>query len=284
MHSGGKSGRERFPFLNREAVMLKAVAFDLDDTLLRDDLSISDYTLDVLNRLHTKGVLIIPASGRTFRSMLPFVQRLGCADYLISCNGAEIRSAASPDKLIFRAFFPPETMLKMIAFADKNNCYAQTYDEERFYYNRDGEYADLYARASVLKGTLVEDLAAFADRALSKMLLVDHPERIAALYDEATRIFRGIASVTCSKPYFLEFNPPEATKGLALKRIFEANGIFPSEAVAFGDSLNDLSMLSVCGRGICVQNARKELLSCCDEVCPSNQEDGVARFLEEQYL
>ena len=41
--------------------MLKAVAFDLDDTLLRDDLSISDYTLDVLNRLHTKGVMIIPA-------------------------------------------------------------------------------------------------------------------------------------------------------------------------------------------------------------------------------
>ena len=55
---------------------IRAIAFDLDDTLLRPDNSISPYTVDVLRRAHESGVRILPASGRTFGSMMKAVPPL----------------------------------------------------------------------------------------------------------------------------------------------------------------------------------------------------------------
>ena len=69
---------------------IRAIAFDLDDTLLRPDASVSDYTVDVLRRTAERGIIILPASGRTRDSMWPAVQRIGCASAFISCNGADV--------------------------------------------------------------------------------------------------------------------------------------------------------------------------------------------------
>ena len=44
---------------------IEIIAMDLDDTLLRDDLTISDYTVSVLQALMKKGVLTLLASGRS---------------------------------------------------------------------------------------------------------------------------------------------------------------------------------------------------------------------------
>ena len=101
---------------------------------------------------------------------------------------------------------------------------------------------------------------------------------------EARGRFAGRASVTCSKPYFLEFNPPRATKGIALGFAADYLGIGIEEIVAFGDSLNDLPMLQAAGRSVAVANGRPDVKPLCDEICLSNQEDGVARYLAGHFL
>ena len=65
----------------------QVIAFDLDDTLLRDDLTISERTIMTLRRISNLGVQIIPASGRAKLSMKSFVEQIGCASLYISCNG-----------------------------------------------------------------------------------------------------------------------------------------------------------------------------------------------------
>ena len=70
--------------------MLRAVAFDLDNTLLRDDKSVSDYTVRVLKELHRRGTAIIPSTGRALYRVTPYCEMLGCADYVISLNGAQV--------------------------------------------------------------------------------------------------------------------------------------------------------------------------------------------------
>ena len=55
---------------------IRAIAFDLDDTLLHSDGSISDYTVDVLQQAHARGIRILPASGRTRDSMWRAIPRL----------------------------------------------------------------------------------------------------------------------------------------------------------------------------------------------------------------
>ncbi|MBO6093779.1 MAG: HAD hydrolase family protein, partial [Oscillospiraceae bacterium] len=115
-------------------------------------------------------------------------------------------------------------------------------------------------------------------------LMMAEPSTISAMLEEALIQFRGRVSVTCSKPYFLEFNPIGATKGITLSWAASYLHLPPSSFLAFGDSLNDLSMLQAAGRGVQMSNGREDLRSLCDDLCGSNQNDGVSAYLDKVFL
>lgn len=274
---------------------IRAIAFDLDDTLLRPDASVSDYTVDVLRRAAAQGIIILPASGRTRDSMWPAVERIGCASAFISCNGADIwglrpssdgmqplSGAACP--LLMQELLPVELAHEVARFASDRGVYCQTYSPSRFFYSIENDYAVSYANSSSLEGEYVGDLTAFIRQPVTKLLMMDTPERIAELYQEARALFAGRAMLTCSKPYFLECNPLRATKGNALRWCSGHFGFGMEELIAFGDSLNDVSMLEAAGTGIAMGNAREDVKAMGFTVCRTNEEDGVARYIEENIL
>ena len=255
-----------------------AAAFDLDDTLLRDDLTISDYTLSVLRALSAAGVAVIPASGRAQMSMMPFIRRLSPVPLYIACNGGEIWSG-SGELLHAAPPFSAETGKAVAAFGKRHHVYAQTYDGSYFYYNEESDWSRKYAAASMLRGQYVGDLEAYIQEPRNKILMMAEPEKIEAMRREAEVLFAGRVSVTCSKPWFLEFNPAEATKGCALQKAADLLHIPLEKVIAFGDGLNDLSMMRAAGRGVLMENGRPVLRDQVDDICLSNQEDGVARYL-----
>ncbi len=260
-----------------------AVAFDLDDTLLRDDLTISDFTIRVLRTLQKEGVHIILASGRSPYSMKPYVEQLGCVSACISSNGAEIWEV--PSERIIRSIRLPEDLSVEIArFAEKHSCYAQVYEGSCFYFSQYGPWAERYASATRLTGIYAGRLSEFIHEPRNKILLIDDADRIASMYAEALALFRGRASVTCSKPIYLEFNPTDAVKGKALETACSFLGTDAEKAVAFGDSLNDVSMLQAAGLGVMVSNGWPEVMAYCDDICPGNNEDGPAQYLNEHFL
>ena len=262
---------------------LKAAAFDLDDTLLRDDLSISGFTRDVFRRLSEAGFRLIAASGRSRMSILPFVEQLGCICLYIACNGAEIYDGPSGD-LLHAESFDVELAHEICSFGAQYDCYAQTYGGDKFFFNQHSVYAERYAAASMLKGEFVGDLRSFIREPRSKILMMADESLIADMLRKARERFAGRLSVTCSKPYFLEFNPLNATKGIALEYAARYLGIGVEHIVAFGDSLNDLPMLQTAGYSVAVENARVDVRALVDDVCPSNQKDGVARWLQSHIL
>ena len=261
---------------------IRAIAFDLDDTLLRSDLTVSDYTVDVLHRAAERGIIILPASGRTRDSMFPTVQRIGCASAFISCNGADVWT--TDRELLMQELLPVELAHEVARFAAERGVYCQTYSPSRFYFSIDNEYAVSYAKSSSLEGEYVGDLTAFIQRPVTKLLMMDTPERIAALYAESKAIFSGRASMTCSKPYFLECNPLRATKGNALRWCGQHFGFTMDELLTFGDSLNDVSMLEAAGTGVAMGNAREDVKAMGFPICLSNDDDGVARYIDEHIL
>ena len=261
---------------------IRAIAFDLDDTLLRPDNTVSDYTVDVLRRTAGKGILILPASGRTRDSMFPTVERIGCASAFISCNGADVWTTNR--ELLMQELLPVDLAHEVARFASDRSVYCQTYSPSRFYYSVENEYAVSYAHSSSLQGEYVGDLTAFIRQPVAKLLMMDTPERIATLYEEAKGLFAGRASLTCSKAYFLECNPLKATKGNALKWCADHFGFDMSEALAFGDSLNDVSMLEAAGTGIAMGNAREDVKAMGFPTCLRNDQDGVARYIDEHIL
>ena len=262
---------------------MKAAAFDLDDTLLRDDLSISPYTLDVFHRLADRGFFFIADSGRTRLSMKPHVEKIGCVSLYIACNGAEIYDGRTHE-LLHAENFSMETAHEIVDFGAEYNAYTQAYDGTHFYFNQYSEYSERYARTSSLSGIYVGDLRKFIREPRNKILMMAEPAQVSAMLAEARRRFEGRVSITCSKPWFLEFNPVRATKGIALGFAADYLGISVKDIIAFGDSLNDVAMFEAAGRSVAVANARKDVQPLCDEICGSNNDDGVARYLSEHFL
>lgn len=265
-----------------ERVRVEAVALDLDDTLLRNDRSISSYTLSTLRRAADAGIRVIPASGRTRDSMFSYVQQIGCADFFIACNGAEVWS--KDKQPLMRELLSVDLAREAAAFAEARGCYVQTYAEDCFFFNQQGEWAEAYARSSDLRGVYVGPLTAYLCQPTPKLLVIAAPDRIAKLLEEAKKIFGERVALTTSKPHFLEINPSHVTKGNALRWCAKHFGFSLEGTVAFGDSLNDLPMLTAVGRGICVANAYPTVLSAGLPVCPSNEEDGPASYIDQVVL
>ena len=258
---------------------IRAAAFDLDDTLLRDDRTLSDFTVRTLRDAAAAGVHIIPASGRAHDSMWPYVEQLGCASLVIACNGAELWTPDS--RLLHRAVLSVELAREVVRCAARQGLYCHSYDEHGYFYSQESEWARNYARTSGLKGTRVPDMEAAITFPVTKILMMAEPEVIARVLDEYRERFGSRAQVTCSKPWFLEINAKEALKGVALKMAVERLGVFLPETAAFGDSLNDLSMLEAAGVGVAMGNAWDEVKRRADRVCGVNEEDGAARCLLE---
>ena len=262
---------------------MKAAAFDLDDTLLRDDLSISPYTLDVFRRMSDRGFFFIADSGRTQFSMKPHVEKIRCVSLYVACNGAEIYDGTTHD-LLHVENYSMEMAHEIADFAAEYDAYAQAYDGEHFYFNQYSVYTERYARTSSLSGIYVGDLRKFIKEPRNKILMMAEPEQIVEMLAAARKRFAGRVSITCSKPWLMEFNPLRATKGIALEFAAEYLGITVNDIVAFGDSLNDIPMFETAGRSVAVANAWKDVKAVCDDVCLSNNEDGVAHYLAENFL
>ena len=111
---------------------------------------------------------------------------------------------------------------------------------------------------------------------------------VAELPDES--VARGIAAKTNCKlqcyrgEKWYAFIPAGSGKTTAIKALAEAGGISLEDIVAFGDDLNDIEMLKLCGTGVAVSNAIPEVREASDEITLSNDEDGVAEWLAGHVL
>lgn len=77
---------------------------------------------------------------------------------------------------------------------------------------------------------------------------------------------------------------PLANKGHALNVICERLSVKPSRTVVFGDDIIDIDMFRAGGYGVAVSNGNPWLLAIADEVCDSNNNDGVASWLQNELL
>ena len=91
----------------------------------------------------------------------------------------------------------------------------------------------------------------------------------------------GGLEVTGALDTNIEVNAGGVHKGAALCWLAERLGIAREEILAFGDGSNDLKMIIDAGTGVAMANAIPEVLEAADITAASNDEDGVARVIEE---
>ncbi|HET6478438.1 MAG TPA: HAD hydrolase family protein, partial [Actinoplanes sp.] len=90
-----------------------------------------------------------------------------------------------------------------------------------------------------------------------------------------------VASVTQAGLGYVEICPANVDKGTGLAVVAQAVGVDPADVLVFGDMPNDLPMFAWAGWGrVAVGNAHPELRAVADEVTVTNDEDGVAVYLD----
>ena len=90
-----------------------------------------------------------------------------------------------------------------------------------------------------------------------------------------------LGEVTYAGLGFLEICPTGVSKAAGLAVVCAQLGVDAADVLAFGDNVNDVPMLVWAGHGVAVANAHPELRAIADEVTGSNDDDGVARYLED---
>ncbi len=240
---------------------LKAVALDLDGTLLNPKGEISTDTLAYLKKRQAQGLQIILASGRMTPRIQPFAELIGPPITVIAYNGARVvHWNASREWQSHLAFqITPEIRRAVLDLCESENLFLNMYSQDRLMgYHPRGDYSGSLFYASqtgaVYEGCYSEK-AATPSEGLAKLLVITTPERRESLFDQYQAQFAGLSNVIKSNPEYLEFMPLHVNKGAALEHWLKLQGIAPEQVAAFGDAENDLEMLRLVGHGIAVANA-----------------------------
>jgi hypothetical protein len=263
----------------------RLVAVDLDDTLLDSALEVSPRTVRALARAREKGVIVTLATGRMFSSAAPIARRLGIDAPIITYQGALVKNPFTGEELAHRVL-PNGVARAVIARLAGYGYHFNVYLDDRLCMESLTGLGRRYADICRVEAHVVGDLLAFlGERSPTKVLVIAPEDEILALMREMKAVFPAErVHITRSKPYFLEFSHPRATKGQALKYLAERYGI-PREAVmAIGDGYNDLDMVEYAGLGVMMDNARDEVKRHADYVTASNDADGVAEAIERFIL
>ena len=102
--------------------------------------------------------------------------------------------------------------------------------------------------------------------------------------EQLQRILPSDFSLHISEDVLWMLTNPLANKGHALNVICDRLGVKASRTVVFGDDIIDIDMFRAGGYGVAVANSNQRLLAIADEVCASNNDDGVANWLNSNLL
>ena len=238
---------------------VRLLALDLDGTILGDDLRISRRTRAAVAGAVARGVAVVLATGRMYRSALPYAALLGLPGPLICYQGAYVRDRAGRDGAI-GAILRHVTMegaaaRDAIRWAREHGLDPHVNRDDRLLMEIGDEDAPDYERHSGIGAEFVPDLVAATDGPVTKVLAVGRPGLPAELLDAGRTRFAGRAEVTVSHPEYLEFMAPGVHKGAALRWLAARLGIPLAETMAVGDQHNDLEMIAAAGIGVAMGGA-----------------------------
>ena len=280
---------------------IKIIALDLDGTLLDSEKRLSEVNRAALERAAARGILIVPTTGRFFGMMPPAVRDLPFVRYAITINGAQVYDRET-DTALVRDEIPLDMALAIMETLDRYDviydCYRQNWgwmtaalQEKAADYATNEHYLKMVREFRRPVPELKRHLrATAAEGDVQKVMLFARNTQVSGLSSQVLDAIRlEVAAkfpeikVTSSTWNNIELNVRSAHKGNALRRFAEHLGLGLANCMAFGDGMNDFTMVEQAGLGIAMANAEPEVKRVAKWVAPSNDEDGVAagiaRFL-----
>jgi hypothetical protein len=263
--------------------MYKLIAIDIDDTLLNDDLQVSEGTRAALAAAVAQGVTVTLATGRMFPSAQNVAKQLGLNVPIITYQGSLVKNSLD-GAVLYERSVPDAAAKRIAAFCAERGLHLQLYSDDTLYVKEDNDKVQAYAALSSIPFQVEPDFGKLLGKPQTKMLIIDEPAVLDRIAEELRPLVGDDVHITKSKPNFLEFLHKEGTKGHAVAFMAGHVGCTLEQTIAIGDSWNDREMLETAGLGVAMGNALPALKAIAGYVTLTNNEEGVRHVIEKFVL
>ncbi|MGL4394696.1 MAG: Cof-type HAD-IIB family hydrolase [Brevinema sp.] len=271
---------------------IKAVAIDIDGTLINSKGSCSPRIIKTIQKLKDSGREVFLVTGRGVCTAMPYAKEVDIPKYMINYNGAVIYNMQDENK-DYEICIDEEISREILKIARENKLFTVLYSDDIYYYEFQNEESESFVERVRVEGYLknFDDLDI---KKFQKFLISLEKDQVQTLEKELNEKFGDKLNIVQTSPgihseneiprFYLEIMHKDANKGLTLTRLLDKLNISLDEAVAFGDDKNDIEMLQTVKWGIAMGNARPAVREATPYMTLTNDEDGVAYFIEKYIL
>ncbi|WP_240374827.1 Cof-type HAD-IIB family hydrolase [Bacillus piscicola] len=260
------------------------IVLDLDGTLLKNDKTIPTRTFHVLQQAAREGHLLAIATGRPYRASKMYYQQLGLRTPIVNSNGAYVFHPGDRSFVPHHSPLDLETAITVIetcrAF-QVNNIVAEVIDDI-YLEHYDEKFIETFTlNAKPAAHGSLENILPTDPTSLLVYPRADNAEELRNII--SGKRSQGVDQRSWGAPYnLIEVIRAGNSKAMGLRKIVEYCNLSMKDVIAFGDENNDLEMLREAGTGVAMGNASAEAKRTADEVTLTNEEDGIALYLEER--
>ena len=262
---------------------------DLDGTLLRSNEVTSEYTNSVINSLVDKGMIFSYATARSLITAKKVTKGIEAKIPLIVYNGAFVIDNTT-EKILIANYFD-DSVYSVLEDLFGNGVYPIVYGyingKEKFSFVPElctkGMKMFLDSRKGDIRTNEVDSLHKLKEGDIFYITCIDVPEKLKPFYEKYKDKYHCVYQRDIyTNEQWLEIMPLEASKSNAIKQLQAMLGC--EKLIVFGDGKNDIDMFQIADESYAVANAHEELKKHATAVILSNDEDGVAKWLEDNYL
>lgn len=266
--------------------MKKLLATDLDGTLLKNDKTISEFTISKVHEMINEGHYFVVATGRPFFRITNILKKLDIISDKIYCicnNGGLILSTDG-SKILYEENMPHPHVVELIDLAIKYDVNMLIYQKDYIITDNLDEHITILngePRLKIINGGK-EALKEFQN--ICKIVYNGTHEKLLEFKSKVPTEILNKYNFVFSGLDFLEVNNKSIDKGISVKRLSEMLNICDENVYTIGDEENDLSMIKASINGCCVSNANPKLKEIASYITLSNEEDGVAHLIDKKIL
>lgn len=263
---------------------IKLVAIDLDGTLLGKDREIVEKNKEVLQKLHARGIKIVLATGRPFNGFWWIRQELGLEgweDYSISNTGAFVRRNAD-GKILVDNSLTTSDFEKISELLGDFDLQVGIFTKDVLYNNAD-EVNEGFLKDQRILRMPRQKYEKFDDisEKVARINFMGEKAEIDKFYEKNKEELENSYMTMRNETYSLEVLKKSAGKAKCLEKLCEHLGISLDEVVYIGDGANDKEAIALAGIGVAMEGAGEDIKKVADYITKSNDDAGVAHFLEQ---
>jgi len=281
---------------------MKLIASDLDGTLLNSKKEISSENVRALKEAQKRGIHIVIATGRNYKNAFNLCQGIDLQAHIISNNGAFVYHQ-NGQQLMNMGMEKKHVAQAIDWLAQNQYFYYLCTDRQVFMPDHSKEV--LIRDAEVAANTSIEFVCIEHQEKIKRLVAMKGVEFFHDIDDILAQdlVFGSLSAITFDqqklqkgREYFKKYEGLDMTiagsdifemigshvsKGRALEHLTNYLGISLQEAMAIGDSYNDISMLEKAGYSVAMGNADREIQEICHDVSLPNDQSGVAHSINK---